>query len=268
MKKLNRSKLNGIYETAVTLVNNKTRAIANKIAKLARKAKEVCVGILSKRVPHPAPCHRVFCHHHPLPPCFFSRFSFRSLNVPNTICTATYICALLLCVVLLCGCKSAKTMEYNKSIISDANILQTTDHTTTTTHNSDISAILYGLTLRNVAIRITDYQKDGQGMATVARITEITVDSVGAERVQAMEKEDIKSSDTLEANMTLSETITAETTQKTEEQPKKVGGWRAAQITCAIIVFVLVVVLALSLWRSKGGFLTKILTKITKWLFF
>lgn len=264
MKKLNRSKLNGIYEAAVTLVSNKTRAIANKIAKLARKAKDVFVGILSKRVPHPAPCHRVFCHHHPLPPCFFSLFSFRSLNVPNTICTATYTCALLLCVVLLYGCKSIKTVERSENMTSDVSIIQTMDRGTKDRYSRDISAILDGLTLRNVSIRIRDYQKDEQRRVSAARVTEITVDSVGAERAQAMEKEDIKSSDTLEANMTLSETIAAETKQKTEEQPQMASGWRAAKMMCAIIVFVLVAVLALRVWRLKGGFLTKII----KWLFF
>lgn len=264
MKKLNRSKLNGIYDAAVTLVSNKTRAIANKIAKLARKAKDVCVGILSKRVPHPAPRHRVFCHHHPLPLAFFSRFSFRSLNVPNTICTAKSTCALLLCVVLLYGCKSMKTVERSENMTSDINLLQTIDRGTTNRYSRDISAILDNLALRNVAIRITDFKEDGQGMATVERVTEITVDSVGAERAQARRSEGAESSDTLEANMALSETIAAETKQKTEEQPQKANCWRAAKMMCAIIVFVLVVVLMLRVWKLKGGFLAKII----KWLFF
>lgn len=268
MKKLNRSKLNGIYETAVTLVNNKTRAIANKIAKLARKAKDVCVGILSKRVPHPAPCHLVFCHHHSLPPCFFSRFSFGRLNVLHTIYVAIYKCALLLCVVLLYGCKSAKTIERNENMTSDINLLQTIDRGTTDRYSRDISAILDNLALRNVAIRITDFKEDAQGMATVARITEITVDSVGASKAKVRRREGAERSDSVAAFVSSSASVAAEIAQKTEEQPKKVGGWRAAQITCAIIIFVLVAVLALRVWRLKGGFLTKILTKITKWLFF
>lgn len=269
MKKLNRSKLNGIYEAAVTLVSNKTRAIANKIAKLARKAKDVCVGILSKRVPHPAPCHRVFCHHHPLPPCFFSRFSFGLLNVPHTICTAICACAWLICVVLLCvGCKSAKAIERNENMTSDVSMLQTIDRGTTNRYSRDISAILDNLALRNVAIRITDYQKDGQGMATVARITEITVDSVGASKAQVRHKEGAERSYTVAAIVASSTTMATKTNQKTEEQPQKASCWRAAKIMCAIIIFVLVVVLMLRVWRLKGGFLTKILAKITKWLFF
>lgn len=267
MKKLNRSKLNGIYETAVTLVNNKTRAIANKIAKHARKTKEVCVGILSKRVPHPAPCHRVFCHHLP-PPCFFSRFSFGRLNVLHTIYVAIYKCALLLYVVLLYGCKSMKTVERSENMTSDVSIVQTMDRGTTDRYSRDISAILDNLALRNVAIRITDFKEDGQGMATVARVTEITVDSVGAVKAQARRSEGAERSDSVAAFVTSSASIAAETVQKTEEQPKKVSGWRATKTMCAIIIFVLVVVLMLRVWRLKGGFLTKILTKITKWLFF
>lgn len=264
MKKLNRSKLNGIYETSVTLVNNKTRAIANKIAKLARKAKEVCVGILSKRVPHPAPCHRVFCHHHSLPPCFFSRFSFGRLNVLHTIYVAIYKCALLLCVVLLYGCKSMKTVERSENMTSDVSIVQTMDRGTTDRYSRDISAILDNLALRNVAIRITDFKEDGQEMATVARVTEITVDSVGAVKAQARRSEGVERSDSVAAFVTSSASIAAETVQKTEEQPQKANCWRAAKMMCAIIVFVLVVVLMLRVWRLKGGFLAKII----KWLFF
>lgn len=152
---------------------------------------------------------------------------------------------------------------------SNVSMLQTIDRGTTINRYSlNTYAILDNLALRNVSIRITDYQEDAQGVATVARITEIAADSVGAAKAQVRRSEGAERSDSVAAIVTSSASIAAEITQKTEEQPKKVGGWRAAQITCAIIVFVLVVVLALSLWRSKGGFLTKILTKITKWLFF
>ena len=264
MEKRNRSKRNGIYEAAVTLVSNKTRAIVEKIAKLAREAKDVCVGILSKRVPYPAPGHRVFCHHHPLPPCFFSRFSFGCLNVLHTICAATYACALLLCVVLLCGCKSMKTIEHSETMTSDIHILQTIDRGTTNIYSRDISAILDNLALRNVAIRITDYQEDEKGRVTAARVTEITADSVGAGKAQVRRSEGAERSDSVAAFVTSSASIATETTQKTEEQPKKASGWRAAQIVCAIIVFVLVAVLMLRVWRSKGKFFAKII----KWLFF
>lgn len=264
MKKRNRSKINGIYEAAVTLANNKTKAVVKKIAKLVRKAKYVCVGILSKRVPYPAPGHRVFCHHHPLPPCFFSRFSFGLLNVLHTICAAKYACACLICVVLLCGCKSAKTLERNETMTSDITTVQTMDRGTTTTYNREISAILDNLALRNVTIRITDFQEDGRGVATVARVTEISADSVGAGKAQVRRMEDKERSDSVAAFVTSSASIAAETVQKTEEQPQKASGWRAAQIVCAIIVLVLVVVLALRVWRSKGNFFVKII----KWLFF
>lgn len=264
MKKRNRSKRNGIYEAAVALVSNTTRAVVIKIAKLARKVKEVCVGILNKRVPYPAPGIAFFCHHHPLPPCFFSRFSPRLLNVLHTICAATYACALLLCVVLLYGCKSAKTVEHNENMTSDVSMLQTIDRGTTTTHNRDISAIIDNLALRNVAIRITDYQEDGQGVTTVARVTEITADSVGAGKAQGRRREGAERSDSVAAIVTSSASIAAETTQKTEEQPKKVSGWRAASTTCIIVVIALFAAFCLFVWRSKGNFWTKII----KWLFF
>ena len=264
MKKRNRSKRNGMYEAAVTLVNNKTRVIAKKIAKLARKAKEVCVGILSKRVPYPAPCHRVFCHHHPLPPCFFSRFSFGLLNVLHTICTATYACALLLCVVLLYGCKSAKTGEHKKNMASDVSMLQTIDRGTTDRYSRDISSMLDNLALRNLSIRITDYQEDAQGRVTTARVTEIAADSVGAAKAQARRREGAERSDTVAAFVKSSASIAAETTQKTEEQPKKVSGWRATQTTCAVIFVTLLIAACIIAWRTKGNFWAKII----KWLFF
>ena len=161
-----------------------------------------------------------------------------------------------------------KTVERSENMTSDVSIVQTMDRGTTDRYSRDISAILDNLTLRNVAIRITDFKEDGQGMATVARVTEITVDSVGAVKAQARRSEGAESLDTLEANIALSETMATKTNQKTEEQPQKANCWRAAKIMCAIIIFVLVVVLMLRVWRLKGGFLTKILTKITKWLFF
>lgn len=264
MENRNRSKRNGIYEAAVTLINNKTRAVVKIIAKLVKKAKEVCVGILSKRVPYPAPCHRVFCHHHPLPPCFFSRFSSRLLNVLHTICAATYICALLLCVVLLYGCKSMKTVEHNENMTSGINLSQTIDRGATNRYIRDISAILDNLALRNVAIRITDYQEDGKGRVTAARVTEIAADSVGAAKAQVRHREGAERSDSVAAFVTSSVSIAAETTQKTEEQPKKVSGWRAAQIVCAVIFVTLLIAACLFWWRSKGNFWTKII----KWLFF
>lgn len=264
MEKRNRSKRNGMYEAVVILVSNKTRAIVEKIAKLARKAKEVCVGILSKRVPYPAPCHRVFCHHHSLPPCFFSRFSFGHLNVLHTICAATYKCALLLCVVMLYGCKSAKTVERNENMTSDINLLQTIDRGTTNRYSRDISAIIDNLALRNVSIRITDYQEDEKGRATVARVTEIAADSVGAAKAQVRRREGAESSDSVAAIVTSSASIAAETVQKAEEQPKKASGWRAAQIGCAVIFVTLLIAACLLVWRSKGNFFAKII----KWLFF
>lgn len=265
MKKRNRSKRNGIYEAAVALVSNKTRAVVKKIAKLAREAKDVCVGILSKRVPYPAPCHRVFCHHHPLPPCFFSRFSFGLLNVLNTICAATYICALLLCVVLLYGCKSMKTVERSENMTSDVSMLQTIDRGTTNRYSRNISAILDNLALRNVVIRVTDYQEDAQGVATVARVTEIAADSVGASKAQVRRREGAERSDSVAAIVTSSASIAAETIQKTEEQPKKASGWRAAQIVCAVIFVALLIAACLLAWRRAKG---KFFAKIIKWLFF
>lgn len=258
MKKRNRSKRNGIYEAAVALVSNKTRAVVNKIARLARKGKEVCVGILSKRVPYPAPCHRVFCHHHPLPPCFFSRFSFSLLNVLHTICAAKYACACLICVVLLYGCKSAKTVERYENMTSDVSMLQMIDRGSTNRYSRGTSAVLDNLALRNVAIRITDFEEDAQGRVTAARVTEIAADSVGAGKAQVRRREGAESSDSVAAIVTSSASII------TEEQPKKASGWRAAQIICAIIVLVLVAVLMLGVWRSKGKFFLKII----KWLFF
>ncbi|MDD7318347.1 MAG: hypothetical protein PUG74_06655 [Prevotellaceae bacterium] len=264
MENRNRSKRNGIYEAAVTLINNKTKAVVKIIAKLVRKAKEVCVGILSKRVPYPAPCHRVFCHHHPLPPCFFSRFSFGLLNVLNTICAATYAYAWLVCVVLLCGCKSTKTVEHNETMTSDVSMLHTIDRGTTDRYNRGISAILDDLALRNVSIRITDYQENGQGVATVARVTEIVSDSVGAAKAQVRHREGAERSDSVAAIVTSSASIAAESAQKTEEQPKKVSGWRAASTTCIIVVIALFAAFCLFAWRSKGNFWTKII----KWLLF
>lgn len=265
MKKRNRSKINGIYEAAVIFVSNKTRAIAKKFARLMRKAKVVCVGILSKRVPYPAPGHRVFCRHHPLPPCFFSRFSFGLLNVLHTICTATYICACIISAVLMCSsCKSAKTVEHNETKTSDITTVQTMDRGITTIYSRYISAILDDLSLRNVTIRVTDFKEDGRGRVTAKRVTEISADSVGTGKAQVRRREGAERSDSVAAFVTSSTTIAAETAQKTKEQPQKASGWRAAQILCAIIVLVLVVVLALRVWRSKGNFFVKII----KWLFF
>lgn len=264
MKKRNRSKRNGIYEAAVTLINNKTRTVVKIIAKLVRKAKDVCVGILSKRVPYPAPCHRVFCHHHPLPPCFFSRFSFGRLNVLHTIYAATYACACLICVVLLYDCKSMKTVEHNETMTSDVSMLQTIDRGITHTYSRDLYTMLDNLALRNVAIRITDFEEDAQGRVTAARVTEIAADSVGAAKAKVRRREGAERSDSVAAFVSSSASVASETTQKTEEQPKKVSGWRAASTTCAIIVFAVVVVLILRVWRSKGNFWTKII----KWLFF
>lgn len=264
MKKRNRSKRNGIYEAAVTLANIKTRAIAKKIAKLVRKAKEVCVGILSKRVPYPAPGHRVFCHHHPLPPCFFSRFSFGLLNVLHTICAAKYACACLICVVLLCGCKSTKTVERNENMTSDINLLQTIDRGTTHTYSRDISAILDNLALRNVSVRITDYQEDEKGRVTAARVTEISADSVGTGKAQVRRSEGAERSDSVAAFVTSSASIAAETVQKTEEQPQKASGWRAAQIVCAVVFVAILIACCILAWRSKGKFFAKII----RWIFF
>ena len=264
MRKRNRSKRNGIYEAAVTLINNKTRAVVKIIAKLARKAKEVCVGILSKRVQYPAPGHRVFCHHHPLPPCFFSRFSFGLLNVLHTICAAKYACACLICVVLLCGCKSTKTVERNENMTSDINLLQTIDRGTTNRYSRNISAILDNLALRNVFIRITDYQEDEKGRVTAKRVTEIAADSVGAGKAQVRRREGAESSDSVAAFVTSSASIAAETVQKTEEKLKKTSGWRAASTTCIFVVVALLIAVCLLVWRAKGNFFAKIM----KWLFF
>lgn len=266
MKKRNRSKINGIYEAAVTLANNKTKAVVKKIAKLVRKAKYVCVGILSKRVPYPAPGHRVFCHHHPLPPCFFSRFSFGLLNVLHTICAAKCACACLISVVLLCSsCRSAKTVERNEIMTSDINLLQTIDRGTTISYSRGISAILDNMALRNLSIRITDYQEDGRGKVTAARVTEISADSVGTGKAQVRRSEGAERSDSVAAFVTSSASIAAETVQKTEEKPQKASGWRAAQIVCAIIIIIVLLAAAcLLVWRNKGNFWTKII----KWLFF
>lgn len=147
---------------------------------------------------------------------------------------------------------------------SDIHILQTIDRGTTNRYSRDISAMLDNLALRNLSIRITDYQEDAQGRVTAARVTEIAADSVGAAKAQARRREGAERSDSVAAFVTSSVSIAAETAQKTEEQPKKASGWRAAQIVCAIIVFVLVAALMLRVWRSKGKFFAKII----KWLFF